>query len=101
MLAHRRFAPRRAGSWRGMTTDPNNDAGRIPISGAAAWSYRPFGHTQTGDEEQIEVTAEREDGLTVTFAVPKYVSRGEDIHRVACVVIDARERMERSKGLGA
>jgi hypothetical protein len=37
----------------------------------------------------------------LTFAVPKYVSRGEDIHRVACVVIGARERMERSKGLGA
>ena len=84
-----------------MTTEPYDDAGRVSISGAPGWSYRPFDRTQTGDEEQIEVTAEREDGLTVVFAVPKYVSRGEDIHVVACVVIDARERMERSKGLGA
>jgi len=84
-----------------MPTDPYDDGGRVPISGAPAWSYRPFDHAQIGDDEQIEVTAEREDGLTVTFAVPRYVSRGGDIHRVACVVIDARERMERSKRLGA
>ena len=86
---------------RSSTTQPYDESGRVRISGASGWSYRPFDHTQIGDDEQIEVTAEREDGLTVMFAVPKYVSRGEDIHRVACVVIDARERMERSKGLGA
>ena len=85
---------------RSSTAEPYDDAGRVSISGAPAWSYRPFDKAQIGDDEQIEVTAEREDGLTVTFAVPRYVSRGEDIHRVARVVIDARERMERSKGLG-
>jgi hypothetical protein len=70
------------------------------ISGVEGWSYRPF-EPAADDEGGLRVTAERDDGVTVSFTVPEYVSRGDEIHDVARVVIAARERMERGKGLGA
>ena len=83
------------------TASPYDDHGRVAISGLDGWRYEPFTKTGEGDDHAIEVTARRDDGLTVTFTVPAYVSLGEEIHQVARVVIEARERMERSKGLGA
>lgn len=80
---------------------PYDDQGRVAIGGLDGWRYDPFAKTGEGDELAVEVTARREDGMSVTFTVPAYVSRGDEIHEVARVVIEARERMERSKGLGA
>jgi hypothetical protein len=80
---------------------PYDDQGRVAIGGLDGWRYEPFARRGEDDDQQVEVTARRDDGLTVTFAVPAYVSRGDEIHQVASVVIGARERMERSKGLGA
>jgi hypothetical protein len=78
-----------------------DDRGLVRITGVERWSYHPFQQSSTGDEQMIEVTAEREDGLSVRFAVPAYLGRGDEIREVAVVVIRARERVERTKGLGA
>jgi hypothetical protein len=80
---------------------PYDDQGRVAIAGLDGWRYEPFTRMGEDDDQQVEVTARRDDGLTVSFAVPAYVSRGDEIHEVARVVIAARVRMERSKGLGA
>ena len=76
------------------------DTHAAPVSGVPGWSYHPFAPADT-EEGGFAVVAERDDGLTVSFVVPEYVTRGDEIHEVARVVIGARERMERGKGLGA
>jgi hypothetical protein len=86
---------------KGASAAPYDDQGRVAISGLEGWRYEPFSRTGEDDDQQVEVTARRDDGLTASFAVPAYVSRGDEIHEVARVVIAARERMERTKGLGA
>lgn len=80
---------------------PYDDQGRVAIGGLDGWRYEPFAKSGKADDLAVEVTARRDDGMSVTFTVPAYVSRGDEIHEVARVVIAARERMDRSKGLGA
>jgi hypothetical protein len=78
---------------------PVDERGGVAIDGAPGWKYRPF--EAPPGAEALTVTAEREDGLTITFTVPAYVSRGDELGDVARIVIRARERTERAEGLGA
>jgi hypothetical protein len=78
---------------------PVDSGGGVAVEGARGWRYLPFA---AGDENrELTVTAEREDGLRVSFTVPAFVSRGEELGEVARIVIRARERTERAEGLGA
>jgi hypothetical protein len=81
--------------------NPYDAHGRVPVAGAPEWKYRPFEPVGDGDERALTVTAERSDGLTVSFTVPAYLTRGDELHEVTCVIIRARERTERTAGLGA
>jgi hypothetical protein len=79
---------------------PYDARGRVDIEGAPGWKYLPF---ESGAENAaITVRAEAADGgAVVEFTVPTYVSRGDELGEITRAVIRARERMERSAGLGA
>ena len=89
-----------------MNGDPQREAdaspydaeGRVEVPGAAGWRYLPF--EQAGDDA-LGVTLAGPDGVQVGFAVPDFVSRGDELGEVARVVIRAWERMDRASGLGA
>ena len=78
---------------------PYDGDGRVDIDGCPGWKYAPF---EAGDEGgPITITAEGPDDLTVTFSVPTYVSRGDELGKITRLVIGARLRMEHSAGLGS
>jgi hypothetical protein len=78
---------------------PYDGEGRVDISGCPGWSYLPFDAGSEGGP--ITITAEGPEGVTVTFSVPTYVSRGDELGEITRLVIRARVRMERSAGLGS
>ena len=77
---------------------PYDAEGRVDVAGAPGWKYLPF---EQCEGEGIAVTLEAPDGARARFVVPAYLSRGAELGEVARIVIRARERMERSAGLGA
>jgi hypothetical protein len=79
---------------------PYDAGGRVEVGGARGWKYLPI-ETAAGDEAAITVTAEGPGGATVSFIVPTYVSQGEELGEITRLVIRARERMDRSAGLGS
>jgi hypothetical protein len=78
---------------------PYDAHGRVDIDGAPGWKYLPF--ESSAEAAAITVCAQGPDGVTVSFTVPTYVSRGEELAEITRAVIRARVRMERSAGLGA
>ncbi len=79
---------------------PYDSHGRVDIEGAPGWKYLPF--ESNAEDAAITVRAEGPDaGAVVAFTVPTYVSRGDELGEITRAVIRARERMERSAGLGA
>jgi hypothetical protein len=78
---------------------PYDGDGRVDIRGCPGWKYAPFEAGAEGGP--IAITAEGPDEVTVTFSVPKYVSRGDELGEITRLVIRARLRMERSAGLGS
>jgi hypothetical protein len=80
---------------------PYDDDGRVEIPQCPGWKYLPFETETDGEGGPIRISAEGPEGVTVTFAVPKYVSQGEELGDITRLVIHARLRMERSAGLGA
>jgi hypothetical protein len=80
---------------------PYDGEGRVEIPGCEGWSYLPFETGSEGDGGPITITAEGPEGVTVTFSVPTYVSRGDELGDITRLVIHARVRMERSAGLGS
>jgi hypothetical protein len=78
---------------------PVDADGAVAIDGAPGWRYLPF--SAEAGNDALTVTAEREDGIRVSFTVPAFVSRGDELGEVARIVIRARERTERAEGLGA
>jgi hypothetical protein len=78
---------------------PYDDRGRVDVPGAPGWKYLPF--ESNAEDAAINITAQGADGDTVSFTVPTYVSRGEELAEITRAVIRARVRMERSAGLGA
>jgi hypothetical protein len=49
----------------------------------------------------LAVTVAGPDDVRVSFTVPRFMSRGDELGEVARIVIRARERMDRAAGLGA
>jgi hypothetical protein len=77
---------------------PFDDRGRVEVSGWPGWRYLPF----DGEGESRTVTVERDsDGCRLSFAVPSIVQRGQELSEIAAIVIAAKERSDRSEGLGA
>jgi hypothetical protein len=70
-----------------------------PVEGAEGWHYGPFGSEP--EEGLIVVPLVRDDGETLVFKAPDFLTSPADIRRVALVVIGAREEWEAREGLGA
>ncbi len=77
---------------------PYDTEGRIAVPDAPGWSY---GLIAPGGDETLAVTLEGSEGTVVQFAVPAFLSRGDELGEVARIVIRAWERMDRASGLGA
>ena len=77
---------------------PYDEQGRIEVPGAPGWHYLPI---EPAGEEMLAVTVAGPDDVRASFTVPDFVSRGEELGEIARLVIRARERMDRSAGLGA
>jgi hypothetical protein len=76
-----------------------SDQGVSPIEGAERWSYGPFEHGHGGGP--IKIPLVRDDGLPAEFTVPDFVQDPDDLRQIALVVINAREKWDDVKGLGA
>lgn len=76
-----------------------SDQGVSPTEGAERWSYGPFEHGH--EPGPIKIPLVRDDGLSAGFTVPDFVQDPEDLRQIAPVVINARERWDDVKGLGA
>lgn len=70
-----------------------------PIPGADRWSYGAF--QQDTERDSRTVPLHRDDGKSAEFTVPEFVSDPEDLRSIAVIVIDALEKWEKVKGLGA
>jgi hypothetical protein len=77
---------------------PYDAEGRVEVPGAPGWAYRSI-HGAGGDALSVEMAGP--DDAHVTFTVPDFVSRGDELGEVARVVIRAWERTVRAAGLGA
>jgi hypothetical protein len=63
------------------------------------WSYGPF--SEDSEQRTRTVPLHRDDGKSAEFTVPDFVADPLDLRRIASVVIDALEKWEDVKGLGA
>jgi hypothetical protein len=77
---------------------PYDADGRVEVPGAPGWAYRSI-HGAGGDALSVEMAGP--DDAHVTFTVPDFLSRGDELGEVARVVIRAWERTVRAAGLGA
>ena len=69
-----------------------------PIPGADGWSYGPFRDDIEGSTRTVPL--HRDDGASVEFTVPEFVSDPEDLRDIARIVIGAVDKWDRVKGLG-
>jgi len=77
---------------------PYDDEGRVDVPSAPEWTYASI----RGDGgEGLAVELEGPDDAKLTFTVPNFLARGDEIGEVARVVIRAWERTQRAAGLGA
>ena len=74
---------------------PGRSHGQLSAPG---WSYLRI---EPDGDDVLAVTLDGPEGTPVSFAVPAFLSRGAELGEVARIVIRARERMDRSAGLGA
>jgi hypothetical protein len=89
-----------------VTADPQHEPdaspydadGGIDVPGAPGWRYLPF---QPANDDAFDVTLAGPDDVRVSFRVPDFLSRGDELGEVARIVIRAWERMDRASGLGA
>jgi hypothetical protein len=78
---------------------PVDDQGRIAVAGADGWRYLPFERDDATGEHRI--TLERvEDGEQVRFTLPSFIEQGDELGEIALLVIRARQRWRRLKGVG-
>jgi hypothetical protein len=78
---------------------PVDDEGRIAVAGADGWRYLPFEHDDATGEHRVTLERE-EDGERVQFTVPSFVEQGDELGEIALLVIRARQRWRRLKGVG-
>jgi hypothetical protein len=77
---------------------PYDDEGRVGVPGAPEWTYASI----RGDgDENLAVALEGPEEARLTFTVPNFLARGDEIGEVARAVIRAWERTQRAAGLGA
>ena len=77
--------------------EPYDARGRVGVPGAPEWTYLSIhGHA----DDALAVQLEGPDDASVSFIVPKFLSRGDEIGEVARVVIRAWERTVRAAGVG-
>ena len=79
---------------------PIDAHGRVPVAGADGWRYEPFEHDAAHNEHRITLVHD-EDGEKRSFALPDFVEQGDELGEVALLVIRARRRWRKLKGLGA
>jgi hypothetical protein len=78
-------------------TRAHGEQGGVEVVGAPGWVYaHPFAVPRDVRRGQ-RVRARRDDGLSVSFALPGDLQGSDDLHRVTRLVIEARERMERAR----
>jgi hypothetical protein len=69
------------------------------VPGVERWSYEAF--HQDEETGTLRVPLVRDDGTSTAFTVPSFVEDPDDLRSIARLVIDALERWEAVKGLGA
>jgi hypothetical protein len=77
---------------------PYDDEGRVEVPDAPGWRYLPI---HPAGDDMLAVTLAGPDDVEVSFSVPDFLSRGDELGEVARIVIRAWERMDRASGLGA
>ena len=78
---------------------PVDDQGRVAVAGADGWHYLPFERDDATGEHRITLERE-EDGEQVQFTLPAFVEQGDELGDIALLVIRARQRWRRLKGVG-
>jgi hypothetical protein len=78
---------------------PVDDQGRIAVAGAEGWRYLPFERDDATGEHRITVERE-EDGEQVRFTLPSFVEQGDELGEITLLVIRARQRWRKLKGVG-
>jgi hypothetical protein len=78
---------------------PVDDEGRIAVAGADGWRYLPFERDDATGEHRITLERE-EDGEQVRFTLPSFVEQGDELGEIALLVIRARQRWRKLKGVG-
>ena len=76
---------------------PYDARGRVDVPGAPDWQYLSI-HGSAGHALAVELAGP--DDARVTFTVPNFLNRGDELGEVARIVIRSWERMERAAGLG-
>jgi hypothetical protein len=79
---------------------PLGEGGRVAVDGAPGWFFEPIEPGQ-GGEEGRRVSLVREDGARAEMVLPGFVEQGDELSEIARLVIRARERWSKLKGLGA
>ena len=77
---------------------PYDADGAIGVPDATGWRYLQI---EPDGDDTIAVTLDGPEHTRIRFTVPAFLSRGEELGEVARIVIRARDRMDRSAGLGA
>jgi hypothetical protein len=78
---------------------PIDDQGKVPVAGADGWHYLPFRRDEASDEQRITLVRD-EDGEETTFTLPSFVEQGDELAEITLLVIRARERWRKLKGVG-
>lgn len=78
---------------------PLAGGGRIPVEGADGWYFLPIEPDPQTDARHVRLV--RDDGVEVAMTLPEFVQQGDELTEIARLVIRARDRVDRLKGLGA
>ena len=87
-----------AGTERDRAASPYDEQGRVDVPGAKGWRYLPI---SPSGNDSLAVTVAGPEDVRLSFTVPGFLSRGDELGEVTRVVIRAWERMDRASGLGA
>jgi hypothetical protein len=79
------------------------EGGRVPVPGVEGWSMLPFEHiegegTSSGAHR---ITLVSDGGSEAELTLPAFVEQGDELEEILRLVVRARERWAKLKGLGA
>jgi hypothetical protein len=79
------------------------EGGRVPVPGVEGWSMLPFEHIEgegtTSGARRITLVSDG--GSEAELTLPAFVEQGEELEEILRLVVRARERWAKLKGLGA